>query len=83
VLIEDAQKCTYCKECIKKCEQFGVPELVTIKEKEGRFIFSVESTGVLPPDTIVLNALGTLKDKLVELQTGLDSTGVAPAQPFF
>jgi len=83
VIIEDAQKCTYCRECLKKCDSFGVPELVIIKEKPGRFIFTVESTGVLPPETIVLSALGSLKDKLVELQQGLEATGAPSAAPYY
>jgi len=81
VVIEDAQKCTYCRECLKKCDNFGVPELVSVKQKDGRFIFTVESTGVLPPETIVLSALTTLKDKLIELQQGLEAINSDTQQP--
>jgi len=81
VVIEDATKCTYCGECQKKCEALGVPDLVHIAPKPGRFIFSVESTGVLPPEQIVLTALNVLKEKLVELQQGLEAT--ATQAPYF
>jgi len=72
IVIEDPTKCTYCQECIRKCESFGDPELIDIHPKAGRFIFNVESTGSLPPEQIVQNALKILKEKLNELQHGLD-----------
>jgi len=81
VVIEDATKCTYCKECIKKAESFGCPELVTVQPKPERFIFSVESTSVLPPEQIVLTALNVIKDKLSDLSQGLLSGG--PQGPYF
>jgi len=53
--VEDADKCTLCEECVKYCavNNFeGKP--VKISEREDKFIFIVESTGALPPESIVL-----------------------------
>lgn len=40
--IEDALRCTYCQECVRKAEDLGKPDLVTIAPKPDRFIFTVE-----------------------------------------
>jgi len=68
VEIEDAMKCTFCNECKKKADEFGKPDLVTISTKPDRFIFTVETTGALRPEEVVLSALSVLKLKLGTLQ---------------
>jgi DNA-directed RNA polymerase II subunit RPB3 len=68
VSIEDATRCTYCQECVVKAESLGVPDLVSIKEKPERFIFSVESNGALRPEEIVETAMGVIKDKLTTIE---------------
>eukprot|EP01087_Luapelamoeba_hula_P003022 TRINITY_DN12854_c0_g1_i1.p1 TRINITY_DN12854_c0_g1~~TRINITY_DN12854_c0_g1_i1.p1 ORF type:complete len:307 (+),score=51.07 TRINITY_DN12854_c0_g1_i1:56-976(+) len=69
--IEDPMKCTYCVECKKKAEALGVPDLVSINMKEDRFLFTVETTGSLPPERVVLNALGILRTKLSDVHSQL------------
>jgi len=71
VAVEDANKCMYCNECVYKAENFNVPELVSIKQKQDRFIFTVETTGALRPEEIVLSALNVLKEKLTDLEQEL------------
>jgi len=71
VEIEDAQKCTHCMECKKKAASWEKPDLVDIKQKQDRFHFTVETTGSLKAEEIVLNALGAIKDKLTNIQTHL------------
>jgi len=70
VEIENANNCTYCEECIKKAQQtdFNQPDLVSIKPRLDRFIFSVESTGALKPHEIVLASIREIKAKLSKLQ---------------
>jgi len=63
----------YCNECVYKAENFNVPELVSIKQKQDRFIFTVESTGSLRPEEIVLSALNVLKEKLADLEQELSN----------
>jgi len=74
-LIIDLDKCTYCMECkdFAKEEEvaLGCNDFVSIKEKEmggGRreFIFTVESTGSLPPEQIVMMGFDTLVNKLAK-----------------
>jgi len=72
VSVEDAQKCMYCEECIKRGLKFKSPELVSVKPKPGRFIFRVESYGHLPPEQIVQMGITRLKDKLTELFVTLE-----------
>jgi len=71
VEIEDANLCTYCEECTKRAQQFGIPDLVSVKPKLDRFLFSVESTGALAPADIVLAAIRELREKLTKVQRHL------------
>jgi len=73
VEIEDVMKCTYCNECKKKAITFGPKfgDVVSITQKQDRFHFTVETTGALKPEEIVLSALGAIKDKLTNIQTHL------------
>jgi DNA-directed RNA polymerase II subunit RPB3 len=78
VVVEDAQKCMYCKECVVKANELRHPEMVTIAQKPDRFIFTVESTGAIKAKDIVQTAMGVLKTKLTELTAEIEST-VQPA----
>eukprot|EP00013_Stygamoeba_regulata_P004464 CAMPEP_0177637958 /NCGR_PEP_ID=MMETSP0447-20121125/5240_1 /TAXON_ID=0 /ORGANISM="Stygamoeba regulata, Strain BSH-02190019" /LENGTH=299 /DNA_ID=CAMNT_0019139903 /DNA_START=109 /DNA_END=1008 /DNA_ORIENTATION=+ len=73
VEIEDATKCTFCNECKWKAEKFGFYDMVSISTKPDRFIFTVETTGSLKPDEVVLSAVSELKKKLINLRTHLQS----------
>jgi len=68
--IEDLNvyNCTFCQECTRKAATMGFPEIVSIREKEDRFLFSLESSGVLKPEEIVLNAIKVLQSKLDKIK---------------
>ena len=51
-------------ECIKKAAEMGVPGLVEITPRSDDFVFRVETTGALPPATVVVWALETIEEKL-------------------
>lgn len=68
VTIEDANKCMYCLECVRKAEELRLPQLVSIAPVPGRFIFSVEGTGALNVDQIVMTALDVLARKLTLIE---------------
>lgn len=53
VEIEDADKCILCIECVRFAQGEGLERAVKIGEKDDKFIFTVESTGVLSPESIV------------------------------
>ena len=73
VEIENADKCNLCNECIKYVTE-DLEEIkyetapVTIDEVQNKFIFTVEATGALPPERIVVDALHILKEKLKMLK---------------
>eukprot|EP00736_Rhodelphis_marinus_P008541 Rmarinus@m.19976 len=72
VFIDDPQKCMFCEECKGKASYIlkkkGLPyhrqDIVRISDKPGRYIFTVESTGALRPEEIVLSALQVIRSKL-------------------
>jgi len=78
VVVEKPQNCTYCGECEKKQlefkDEYGRPMrgLVAVKSKPDRFIFTVEVTGALKPEEVVLHALSVLKMKLSYILTNLN-----------
>ena len=72
VEVDVPESYTYDGECLKWAEDMGKPGLVDIRAKEDTFLFTVESTGALPPETIVLNALKVLDTKLEMTKSELD-----------
>jgi len=64
VLVDDPLRCMYCMECTVKAEALGVPDLVEIQQVEDKFFFTVETSGALAPQEIVLTALAQLREKI-------------------
>lgn len=75
VEIENPTGCTYCEECKIKAEEMACPDLVSIRQKQDtngqEFIFTVESTGAIPPEQIICMAFEVLKNKLSRLLDAL------------
>jgi len=71
VQIEDSLRCMYCMECKKKSEYFNKPDAVQVIQKQDRFIFTVETTGALKPEEVVLTAFKVLREKLANVQNHL------------
>ena len=69
--IENADKCNLCDECNKYATEEGHPGTVKLDERQDKFIYTVESTGSLPPATIVTKAMHVLKAKLRELSSSV------------
>lgn len=56
----------YCEECVYKCtEDFQKPKLIKIDFKKEKFIFKVETTGVMKPVEVLRRGFETLKAKLL------------------
>lgn len=85
VRVENPLKCTYCDECKKKADWMGKPGLVSIAPKQEvvqgaggkeerfeRFIFTIETTGSLRPERVLVSALQELRGKLANLRTHLN-----------
>jgi DNA-directed RNA polymerase II subunit RPB3 len=63
VEIEDADRCVLCIECVRFANAQGLERAVKVGERDEKFVFTVESTGVMPPEEIVFRALQILKEK--------------------
>ena len=73
IVIEDAAKCTYCNECLRKVEDFGVDamDLVNIKIQKDHFTLHIETTGALKPEHVLRSSFDVLKKKLKALKDHL------------
>ncbi len=65
----DIQKFESCK----RCRELASRELIMENLKDDEFLFTVESTGALPPQRIVTEAVKMLKKKLAELSEKIDN----------
>ncbi len=64
--VRDLVACTLCQDCVEACPQ--EPSAVNVTSEENKFIFSLESTGSLEPERIVLEAAKILDRQLKELE---------------
>lgn len=64
-VVSRPRDCTMCRECIRL---EGWNERVQLRRKADHFLFSVESTGCLPPEDIVIEAINVLKEKATKFQ---------------
>ena len=62
-VVKNPRDCTMCRECIRL---EGWSDKVQLNRTADHFIFTVESTGCMPPETIVREALAVLKNKAVK-----------------
>lgn len=57
--------CTMCRECIRT---EGWSDRVQLKRVADHFIFTVESSGCIPPEDIVVEAINVLREKARQFQ---------------
>ncbi len=62
--IQRILECTLCQDCMDACPQN--PPAIKVSWEENAFIFNIESTGALPVERIVLEALNILDKKYEE-----------------
>lgn len=72
VEIEDSDRCILCIECVRYAQSQGLERAVKINERDDKFVFTVESTGVMPPEEIVRRAFDILIDKLKTLSISMN-----------
>lgn len=70
VVVEREIDCTLCRECERHCPL--KPPAIRVGWDDQTFIFSVESTGVLPPERIVEEATKILAKKGAEMRRCLE-----------
>eukprot|EP00919_Chromeraceae_sp_WS-2016_P045714 GHVR01108795.1.p1 GENE.GHVR01108795.1~~GHVR01108795.1.p1 ORF type:complete len:311 (-),score=77.31 GHVR01108795.1:243-1175(-) len=73
VVAVNKRLCTFCRECVERAKELGAPDLVQVKECEEIFNFTVESTGALPAWQIVERGLEVLREKLDQMECGLQT----------
>ena len=76
VSLGDVEAYAYDNECVIRAEELGYPGAIEIRQKQDTFIFTVESTGALRPQDIVLQAIDTLKEKLDVVLSDIDLSGL-------
>ena len=67
ISVENADRCTFCNECFRKCEEFGIGdamEAIQISIEKEHFTLHIETTSALDPDQVVRMALQVMKGKL-------------------
>ena len=84
--VADPEAYNYDNEALEAAERLGVPGLLTARPREGIYIFTIESTGSLPPARIVTLALDVLIRKVNIVRDALEQERQemerVPANPF-
>ncbi len=67
--IENAAQCNFCNECIRTVGNLGMTkDTIEINRKPNNFIFTIESTGVMLPSTILKQSLRIFQTRTQNLQ---------------
>jgi DNA-directed RNA polymerase subunit D len=67
VEVRDLMACTLCQDCVNACPQN--PPAIKVSWEEDTFIFSLESTGALPTERIMTEAIKILDAQLREFES--------------
>lgn len=67
IVVRDLMACTLCQDCVNACPQN--PPAIEVGGEENAFIFSLDSTGALPPEKILTEAVKILDEQLKELES--------------
>ena len=62
---------------MRYCQTQGIEKAVSIGERDDKFIYTVESTGAIPPEEIVRQAFKVLKSKLASLRDAMRNYSMA------
>lgn len=95
LVVRRPDKCMFCRECEKRCEEITDRvdhDLLTVGRNSSKFLFTVETTGALAPEDVVLQALHVIRkkinslqlevqEKIEEDQMRLEQQGQVPYQP--
>jgi DNA-directed RNA polymerase subunit D len=67
--VRDLMACTLCQDCAESCPKD--PKAIEVGWEDKAFIFSLESTGALPPERILTEAVKMLDKQLKEFESGV------------
>ena len=65
--VRDLMACTLCQDCVDACPQSS--SAIEVSWEENAFIFSLESTGALPPERIMIEVVKMLDKQLNEFES--------------
>ncbi|MEM1536807.1 MAG: DNA-directed RNA polymerase subunit D [Candidatus Bathyarchaeia archaeon] len=68
--VRDLLACTLCQDCMDACPKN--PPAIEIEWERDIFIFNLESTGALPPERIMMEAVKVLKKHLTEFMSQIE-----------
>lgn len=60
--------CNLCRECENTCPE----DSIRVEWRKNAYIFNIESTGALAPETIFLTAIDILKNKAIEFNQQIE-----------
>ena len=63
----------FCDECTKCAKKHGQEGLIKVEAEPDQWIFTVESTGSLPPTTIVSQAFQIMLNKIRDVKIEIES----------
>ena len=66
VKVQNLMACTLCQDCAEVCPHN--PPVIKVGWDENSFIFSVESTGTMPPESVIEEAIKRLDKQLSEFE---------------
>jgi DNA-directed RNA polymerase II subunit RPB3 len=72
----DSSDCMLCMECVKKTESMGMQNVIDVSIIPHQFVFTVESTGALSPEQIVINAMKIIHSKISTLSQHVHTDGL-------
>jgi len=75
--IENLGECMQCQECVTCVNNMGKEKSIQVGLHEDQFLFTVESTGALPPEEIVKKAFNILIDKMSDLSKKTEEADIA------
>ena len=67
--IRDLLACNLCMDCVEACPE--EPKRIKVEWEKNDFIMNIESTGALPPETILRHATKILDKELLEFEEQL------------
>jgi DNA-directed RNA polymerase subunit D len=65
--VVNLEACTLCKDCVDAC--LKDKKAISVSWEENAFIFNLESTGALPPERVMEEAIKTLDKQLKEFES--------------
>ncbi|MEM2439721.1 MAG: DNA-directed RNA polymerase subunit D [Candidatus Bathyarchaeia archaeon] len=68
--VRDLFACTLCQDCMDACPK--EPPAIEVEWEKNAFIFNIESTGALPPERIMIEAVKVLKKQLKEFMSQIE-----------